>query len=228
MPGGVNTPNSNHAALAKLRADPQGAVDKYGYFVTNDVYQNVTTGGACAIVCEPANGAVYKLTVRHGQGDYFYPYVHVTSGGVGTCVVPTGQANGTLVVTGGMNGCALQVNRSGTDLHFYHDANSESMKGKVYPGNQVARVEYDDYAGLLHLGEKTSIDYNRKAKGGKSGMAHEHYLITVRDGGRWKVFVSALLRTSTRKTAFWSGKDYNDIKFAPFMPTLSRLITSFD
>ena len=210
-----------------MRADPSAAFEKCGFFVTSDVYQNTTLGGPCAVHCEPANGAVYKLTAKQGQGDYFFPYVHVTSGGVGVCIVPAGQAEGTIVMTGGMNGCALQVNRSGNDFYFYHDANGVSMAGKLTPGDVVCRVEYKDYAGRMGLGEKLSVDFNRSESSGKGGMVHEYYLITIRSGGKWQVFCSALLRTSIRKTAFWSGQDYNDITFAPFMPTYSRLVTSF-
>jgi hypothetical protein len=210
-----------------MRADPDTAFEKYGFFVTSEVYTNTTLGGPCAISCKSANGAVYQLTAKQGQGDYFFPYVHVTSGGVGVCIVPVGQAEGTMVVTGGMNGCALQVNRSGTDFYFYHDANGTSMMGKLTPGTVVCRVNYDSYAGKMNLGDKISTEFNRAAVGGKSGMVHEYYLITIRSGGKWKVYSTALLRTSVRKTAFWSGKDYNDITFAPFMPTYSRLITSF-
>lgn len=218
-----------------MRAEPSIAFEKFGFFVGSDVYTHTTLGGPCAIACDPANGAVYKLTAKQGHGDYFFPYVHVTSGGVGVCIVPAGQPNGTMVMTGGMNGCALQVNRSGTDFYFYHDANGQSMVGKLTPGEVVCRVEYKSYAGPMNIGENLSIDYNRSSqtspKGwltGHSGMVHEYFLITVRSGGKWCVYCSALLRTTTRKTSFWTGEEYNENSFKPFMPTAFRLIASFE
>ena len=217
------TPTSNHASLALLRSDPDAALAKYGFAIDNDVYKNTTLGGGCLLSASSAGGNVYRLTATQGSGDFFYPYIYTTGGGVGVCQVPKGQSEGVLVVTGGMNGCSMQANKSGNDFHFYHDNNGNSMKGKMTPGEIVCRVDYKDYAGALEIG-KHLVD---KYLTGTTGAGYEYYCITVRNGGRWKVYVSSLIRITTHDRAFWSGKHQTTVKYNSFKPTITPLMTSF-
>lgn len=222
----------NHAAQALLRADPDTAMSKYRFIVSTEIYTAGTIGGRCLLRCEPVNGDVYRLTAKQGHGDWFYPYINGPDGGVGVCVVPIGQPEGTLVVTGGMNGCALQVNRSGNNFYFYHDLNGRSLQGKLTPGEVVCRVEYKDYAGPLDLASKMAA-----AAGGRgysfwgatyTSAMHENYLITVRRGGRWKVYISAVLRISNTTIGWLDKQSSTTASFKPVSPLVTPLITSFE
>ncbi len=198
---------------------------RYGFVVSYDVYTTTTLGGICGLACEPAGGNIYKLTARQGSGDYLFPYINSDQGGVGVCVVPAGRANGTLVVTGGMNGCALEVNKSGSDFYFYHDNNSTSLKGKLTPGEVVCRVNYKDYVGPLDIGQKLVDQYLTE----RVGAGYEYYCITVRSGGRWKVYVSALIRVTTVSTpTIFRPNVKTSVEYKSFKPGLTPLMASFD
>lgn len=219
-----HTPTSTHAAQALLRADPDAAMAKFGFVVGNTVYAGTTVGGACLLGCESAGGNIYKLTAKQGQGDWFFPYINTAEGGVGVCVVPAGAADGTIVVTGGMNGCSLQVNKSGREFYFYHDNNGNSMKGKLTPGEVVCRVDYKDYAGPLDIGKKLVDQYLTE----RVGAGYEYYCITVHHGGRWKVYVSSLIRITTVSTpTFFRPNVATTVEYKAFTPTITPLMTSF-
>jgi hypothetical protein len=219
------TPTSMHAAQALLRADPGTAMAKYGFVVGNAVYTTTTIGGVCLLGCESAGGNIYKLTANQGQGDWLFPYINTAGGGVGVCVVPAGQVDGTIVVTGGMNGCSLQVNKSGNDFYFYHDNNGNSMKGKLTPGEVVCRVDYKDYAGPLDIGKKLVDQYPMTAH---VRAGYEYYCITVHHGGRWKVFVSALIRiTTVSPPTIFRSSVATTVEYKAFIPTVTPLMTSF-
>lgn len=222
MPG--STPTSNHAALALLRADPNSAMAKYGFAVDSDVYTQGTLGGGCLLSASPAGGNIFKLTARQGSGDFLYPYVNSAEGGVGVCTIPAGQSDGVIVVTGGMNGCSLQVNKDGSNFHFYHDNNGKSLKGKLTPGTVVCRVNYRDYAGALDIGQKLVDSYLTE----RVGAGYEYYCITVHHGGKWKVYVSALIRITTVYKPFFSRSVKTSVKYKSFTPTMTPLMTSFD
>jgi hypothetical protein len=223
--GGM-VPNSNHAAQMLLRTDPESALGKYGFLVDNEVYTAGTIGGACSLGCTPLGGNIYRLTAKAGAGDFFYPYIYTSGGGVGECAVPVGQADGTIVVTGGMNGCSLQVNRHGGVFNFYHDNNGNSLTGKVIPGNIVARVDYKDYAGALELGSKLAAQMSHGAA--SSQTAFETYCITVRHGGRWRIYVSALLRTVEFRPASFFVSEKRTTSYQAFKPTIVPCMTSFE
>jgi hypothetical protein len=222
MPG--STPTSNHASLALLRADPDKAMAKYGFVVDSEVFTNTTLGGSCLLSASKAGGNIYKLTARAGSGDFLYPYINNSAGGVGVCVVPAGQPDGVIVVTGGMNGCSLQVNKSDSNFYFYHDNNGRSMKGKLTPGEVVCRVDYRDYAGPLDIGQKLVTQYLSE----RVGAGYEYYCITVHHGGKWKVYVSALIRITTVVKSFFKSGVSSKVEYKSFTPTVTPLMASFD
>ncbi|MBN8890550.1 MAG: hypothetical protein ABS99_01875 [Acetobacteraceae bacterium SCN 69-10] len=236
------TPASNHAALALLRADPDSAMAKYGFVVGSDVYTAGNTGGACLLSCEPLGHNIFKLTAKQGFGDYLFPYVNGTPG-VGDCTVPQGQEDGTIVTTGGMNGCALQVNRFGANFHFYHDNNGVSIAalGIVPPGNMVARVNYKSYAGPLELGKKLAEDafntVNTRTTTVATTAQYQYFCLNIHVGGRWKVYYSSILETGTTtiSNTYLLGTSIllaNSVattrSYSAFKPTITPLITSFD
>jgi len=209
---------SSHSVMANLRTNPDATLLNHGFLVESSVYTTVTIGGGCTPVCSHLSGQVYKLAVGKGAGDWFYPYINATQGGVGVCIVPVGQAEGTLALTGGMNGCALQVNKSGNDFYFYHDSNGESLKGKLTPGDVVCRVAYRDYAGPLEIGLNSAAKHTNAS----TKTYYSHSIICVRLGGKWKVYVSGVL------TGYTDGFFGMSRSYSTFRPTVSPLIASFD
>ena len=216
----LNIPGSTHPIQSRLRINPDKVIAEYDFVVVNEVYRQGTIGGPCRLSCRETTPRVYTLSAEHGFGDWFFPYVSRTEGGVGTCQVPADQQHGTIVATGGMNGCALQVNRVGrgerSTLHFYHDTNSRSMKGKLTPGDVVALIQPDQYCGVDGMGAKLAGDYSRAHS--KSGAVFEHYLLTIRDGALWKIFSSSVLRIQSTD---------NSVKFQSFRPKPTKLVGMF-
>lgn len=207
--------NQGDVALALLRNKPETALKSFGFLVETDSVKtfNKAHGGNCKVSCKQADGQVYQIVVSQGGTDWFFPYRAAGTGGVGCCIVPIGQSNGTLVLTGGMNGCSLQVNRAAGVFYFYHDANGTSLAKNGSPiGKIVCRIDYKDYAGPLELGLKGAISYTQKGVNTYFG----HSLITVRESGKWKVYVSGVHTFG------------NKGKYAVFRPTITPCITSFD
>jgi hypothetical protein len=227
---GSLTPPSTHAAQALLRTDPAAATTKYGFRVESSVYTAGTLGGPCALICSEVGGNIYQLRAQQGSGDFFFPYVGPDKGGVGVCIVPMGQRDGVMVVTGGMNGCALQVNWSDNSFYFYHDTDGKNLRNKLTPGEVICSVNYDQYAGADKLGEK-KVEESRKDKGGYFGyysLYYEYYLITVRRKGMWQVYASALMRTTARKREFGIlGEFKTETKYNSFKPKQVTLVSQF-
>lgn len=181
------------ATLARLRLSPDDVFRSDDFIVET----GPGTGGACLLTCETVAPAIHRLRVGAGQGDWMFPYVTTQQGGVGTCAVPAGAPNGTIVVTGGMNGCALHVSQSNGMLHFFHDLNSRSMGGKLVPGELVSQVGYTQYAGSEGAGDGLVARY--AASGGAAMPIH--YLLTIRVGTVWKVYSSSVLEVRDRRGA---------------------------
>jgi hypothetical protein len=201
---------------ARLRVDPDSAFAENDFVVDGTVYAGDTIGGPCRILCNEIGSKVFRLTAESGDGDWFFPYVWTTEGGVGTCEVPAGQPDGTIIATGAMNGCTLQVNRSHGDLFFYHDTNSVSMSGKLAPGEVAALVEPAQYAGVEDMGYSLAADYSRRNS--TSAAIFEHHLVTVRAGDVWKIYCSSVLRIQS------SDKS---LRYQSFKPKPTRLVSLF-
>jgi len=207
---------ASHPIQAQLRIDPDKTFEKYDFVVDNSVYTQGTIGGACQLTCSDAGSQIYRLNAAQGSGDWFFPYINSSDGGVGMCEVPANQANGTIVATGPMNGCLLQVNRANDRLFFYHDLNGKNMKGKLVPGEVVALIEYEKYAGVENMGYNLASNYSGSHS--TSGAIHEYFLVTVRVGNLWKTFCSSILKIQT------SG---NAISYQAFRPRRQKLVNIF-
>ena len=143
-------------------------------------------------------------------GDWFFPYRHK----VGMCIVPVGQPEGTLVLTGGMNGCTLTVYQHSGNFYFYHDNNGLYLRdmNPGPPGELVCNVPYRSYGGPLDIGQKQATDLTKSMK---MPVNFQHTLITVRSGARWKVYVTGVHSYGI------TGKH------SKFTPGITSLITSF-
>jgi hypothetical protein len=76
-----------------------------------------------------ANRTLVTLKVGNLPGRvYYFPR---TPSGVGIVEVRIAAPDGTIVVTGGMNGCSVEVIQRGSTLVFYHDADGCQMRNTV-------------------------------------------------------------------------------------------------
>ena len=91
-------------SLLQLRTKPKESCDKYGLIVKNTLFSE-DSGGACVLKLKKLHRNVYEIEPIKGNGDWFFPYRPE----VGFCIVPVGQPNGTIGLTGRMNGCGLDV-----------------------------------------------------------------------------------------------------------------------
>lgn len=133
-----------------LRTSPMGAMTRENYFVV---------AGSQEICLNPKGSRIRinELKEKHGvttlvatldpKGcDYFFPYLHGNR--VGEVSVENPRT-GTIVLTGGMNGCAIEVHclEEENRYIFYHDDNGKSMRSaSIVPGAvQVCRITSDAY-----------------------------------------------------------------------------------
>ena len=176
-------------ALEELRANPENAiinndffVDVRGFPTTPEGHQRCELGGAVTLQ-ESQQGGVTRLTLRPGGTDFFFPWVNR---GVGEVTVPINQPDGTIIVTGGMNGCALQVNKNSSNLIFYHDADSRYLGDLKQPeGDRVCRLEPDLYMKVPY-GENIALKMG-------DGAAFLYQMLCVRHTGKWKIVYSGII-----------------------------------
>lgn len=194
--------------LLDLRSNPKSTCDQYGFIVKNTLFKE-DTGGQCKLNLRKLHDNVYELEPIAGSGDWFFPYRPE----VGFCKVPVGQPEGTIGLTGGMNGCSLDVYKHDGFFTFYHDTNGCHLhKTSTPPGEHVCHVPYKTYAGPLSIGQNQAQDLTHS-----SGhfVYFQHTLVTVRSEGRWKVYVTGVHTYG------------NSGKFSTFRPTITCLLTSF-
>jgi len=204
--------------LESLRTDPESTCFTNSFTVNGGTMASEPQGGSCSVSAQKVSDLVYGLSVGKNGKDWFFPYMNASTGGVGYCVVPIGQPEGTLALTGSMNGCALQVNRDGANFIFYHDSNGDSLAkwGKAQ-GTQVCRVDYKSYAGPLEIGSRSAADLTNK----NTKVYFQHSILCVRSGGKWRVYVTGV-------HTFTPVKNPKGQKLVPFRPHLVACMTSFE
>lgn len=201
--------------LQDLRNNPEAVgknndffVDARGFKTTPEGTPQCEVGGPVTLT-EKNEKNVTRLALANGGSDYFFPWVNR---GVGEVSVPINSPNGTIVTTGGMNGCALQVNRHGNSLIFYHDADNNSLgRLKNAQGQQLCRVEPSLYMKIPY-GE-TIVNENPRA-----GLAYLYQLVCIRESGKWKVIYSGIIL----------GPGINMPIQRTFTPGVSKFLASFD
>jgi hypothetical protein len=207
--------------LLELRTNPNKAISKYGFMVKSPEDKG-PEGGPCAIrstLIDTKNN-IYKLEIINGDRDYYYPYQNGTGAdqGVGHCSVPIGACqNGTIVLTGGMNGCSLEVYKNGENFDFYHNLNDKYLDRRNPQGTRVCHVPFKSYAGILSLGEILCAEI----KTTKIQATYEHTIITVLVDDKWHVLGSAIIHTFDRIKGV-------KLSYEKFFPTPCNLLTSFE
>lgn len=185
--------------LTMLRVMPDQAVKKYCYIVevkATEPKQAQDQAWKCNVTYTlemAGTRAMVKLLVEKNDNgtDWYYPYIQEGLNIINYARIPVGQPPGTLVLTTGMNGCALQVNKENDEYIFIHDANGktiEKMKNVApVPGDTQLRIEYKDYAGTPPVGQLMSEALRKDNQLG----TYQYTLLTVkRQDNLWEVYVS--------------------------------------
>ncbi len=199
-------------SLAALRTDPEtsclrnvyrtkpapGSFAGRGSFVE---------GGLCSVAEVEVEPGIYDLVATEQytgifasvtdyfrpSTDYFYPWLQT---GVGWVKVPKAVPNGTIVLTGGVNGCRLVVTDSGADYYFYHDGDSKYLTGAMLTGNIVADVRPSHYD-PLGIGNKIFEDAllnSIATQTDPSGdVSYGHFVIAVKLNGRFGMYKAGLM-----------------------------------
>ncbi len=187
-------------SLSTLRSDPKNACMRNVYR-TGPASGSFTgagdmvEGGRCTITSGEASTGFFdlKATAKTTGTDFFYPWLRT---GVGWVKVPKNVADGTIVMTGGVNGCSLVVSEQTTDYYFYHDGDSKYLKDDMVVGNEIARVAPKDYD-PLGWGQKTFESALQKAAqtGVKpvGDVSYGHFVVAVKKDGRFGFYSTGVM-----------------------------------
>jgi len=171
-----------------LRTQPDTAIAAYGFITRGAALAN-PAGANCTLNCGRYRASsVYQIDVAAGGADWYIPFAQ---GQARYCDVPPGQANGTLVVTFPMNGCALEVRDVGGANRFYHDSDGNSLPALTVGAPKI-RVTYAQYAGPDNTTHERSLRYFGPDKDNTGG--YEHNIFCVKVGANWQVYSSAVIR----------------------------------
>lgn len=111
---------------------------------TNNRMINMNEPCRVDIYCTPEK-KWFVLNMVKGSRSFYFPYLN---GGKAGCIeIPDKCENGTIAITGSMNGCALEV-RYSLDKKcyiFYHDANGKSMPPPSSQDTTVCRIVANHY-----------------------------------------------------------------------------------
>ena len=191
-------------ALDLLRKDPNKAFAKCAFKIDNSLVKD-NAACRCRAEISKLDGAkhenMFKVTLHTDDKgtDYYYPYVTGLNG-IGSCIVPKNAPEGTLVFTGGMNGCSLQVNDVGNNFMFMHCNNG--CEGRAC-GRQIARVDYEHYVGLKGLGLASmaytlGLDADINGQTSKTDKLikclYEYHLVAIKSSSNWAIDGSCILQ----------------------------------
>lgn len=178
--------------LASLRANPAQVLSS-AKFVVDALSFAGQSAGTCRLFSTSREDGVIRLNwgaVQEGASpDYYFPF---QPNGVGSVTVPKGAPNGTIVVTGAMNGCGLVVNETqapdgnGQDkdlLNFHHDANCASLVGQ----NKLAGKTLLEVTPAKYMTRGIGSSRCDPKDGGELGRSFQHHLITVKANDLWTV-----------------------------------------
>jgi hypothetical protein len=152
-------------------------------------------GGRCTIGETEVQTGFYDLraTSASGGSDYFYPWMRT---GIGWVTVPKNVPDGTIVMSGGVNGCTLVVTEHGDDYYFYHDGDSRYLTAAQMTGSEVARVRPRDYDPLGWGQKKFMAALEEASRAGvrpKGDTSYGHFVIAVRTGGRFGFYSTGVM-----------------------------------
>ena len=153
-------------------------------------------GGVCELT-ESSTEGTYTLTASANKGtDYFYPWLQRSFGWV---KVPKSVSDGTIVATGGLNGCTLIVSTKGNDLFFYHDGDSKYLPlgSTSIEGEEIIRIKPGDYdpGDVVHKSfVATMSSYSTRGLAIPSGdVSYGIYVIWVKVNGQFVAVSSSVV-----------------------------------
>lgn len=224
---------------------PKGEIVVKGDAPTHEftTYKHVQVGQeklgySCSVQCAEIENNVFQLNISKGGTDYYFPYVLADSGGAGMCKIPFGVPDGTLALTGSMNGCALEVRRVSDGFLFYHDANGTCLANSpLQMGVLVCRVDAARYEGPGRVGFNTSLPYQRPPNTtdwlGRTVMHSmlyfEHGIICVKNGNRWGVYATGVFKKNTkRRNLIGVDWEITGEEWTRFSPLQRSLVAEFE
>lgn len=188
-------------SLATLRSDPQNAcmrnVYRTGPAPGSFTGQGaIVEGGRCTIATKEVATGIFDLTAvasNYASVDYFYPWLQR---GVGWVQVPKTVPDGTIVMTGGVNGCTLVVTELLSNYFFYHDGDSRYLYPGLTTGNEVARVAPKDYDPMgcgQKAFEEALAQASRKGTRPVGDISYGHFVVAVKTNGRFGMYVTGVM-----------------------------------
>ena len=189
-------------SLTTLRSNPANATltNVYRTYPGTDIVIGTGTlveGRKCMIGAKEVEPGIFDLVAHPDKHsafvDYFYPWLRTA---VGWVKVPKGVPDGTIVMTGGVNGCTIVVSESGANLYFYHDGDSKYLKPTMVTGNEVARVTPNDYdpnnftlnhfSGALGTAARTGV----KPVG---DVSYGHFIVAVKRNNNFELYATGVM-----------------------------------
>ena len=184
----------------KLRVNPSAVAQSTAIITgpTPGHFAGVQQGDRCSITATQVNSGLYSLNaVQHQGTDYFFPWLQRSFTWVR---VPKPVSDGTIVLTGGVNGCTLVVSEDAGAYYFYHDGDSKYLKPGDIAGNVVSRIgpaDYDPNDDLFTVFNGFVRSY--AATGRDPGGAFDYglYVFYVRVGGRFEAIKTGVISIGT-------------------------------
>lgn len=127
--------------LSNLRNNPVATIqNSFIYVDTSPMGRN---NGRHVLITETDHTiySYFRIQPAIVSRDFYFPFLARNVGDIRN-VRPI---NGTIVVTPGMNGCALEVCYSNGCYNFFHDADGKYMSTVRNPGTRVCRIEANAY-----------------------------------------------------------------------------------
>ena len=144
--------------LHDLRQDPAQILSTEAFFVKPFVLDyNIPLG--FSVTCEEkiVNTVNYLSIKNNINGrDFYFPWKHNYAAYVGV----SNPRDGCIVMTAGMNGCALEVRYSDGRYYFYHDDGGRSMNTANNQFQTICRITENSYLNIRALEQGVKIHAN--------------------------------------------------------------------
>jgi hypothetical protein len=189
-------------ALNLLRNNPAEAFKHCAFKIVHGA-EGYEKGGKCTVsICtleKAVKENMFLITLRSDKNgdDYHYPYINGKDS-IGSCNVPKSSSPGTLVFTGGMNGCSIQVDNDNANnsLKFMHCNNGCGETNS----HTLCRIDFEHFAGPRGMGLNMLLKsmgfmgYNEsREKTEKQGKVCNpaYFPITIKRD-KWEVYASCI------------------------------------
>lgn len=183
-------------AIERIRNNPDGFCQTTAVQTgpAGGQFAGVQDGGRCEITSRDVNNRLVALEATANRGtDYFFPWLQRSFTRVR---VPKPVSDGTIVMTGGLNGCTLVVSEDDGAFHFYHDGDSKYLKQGDISGNVVARIgpnDYDPNDELYTVFSGINASYAKAGLSPEGAFDYGLYVFFVRVNGEFHACKSGVI-----------------------------------